>query len=231
MNLKNKIALVTGGVDGLGLSITKALLSEGVIVHAVSRNEKTQNEVMKSLNDKNLYVHKADVSSFPQIETIVKDIGQIDILINNAGIWLEGDLLSYSEKQISDTIDTNTKGLIYTTKAVLARMKTKDSGCILNISSTLGLIPREAQTVYVASKYAVTGFTESLKLELAKSNIQVIGVYPGGMNTKFFAKASSPKDNEKWMNTNEVAKTIVFILKTDDSLNIDHIVLKKKKVI
>ena len=228
MELKNKIVLVTGGTDGLGLSITKALLSEGAIVHTVSRDEKRQSEIIGELKNPNLFTHKADVSSFKEMDSVVAEIGNIDILINNAGVWLEGPLESNSPEEIARVIDINTKGVIYTTKAVLPQMQKVNDGFIINISSTSGLKGKENQSVYVASKYAVTGFTESLKEDLKNTNIKVAGFYPGGMSTHLFEKAGFPKKNDDWMGTDKVAQVIIFILKQDDTMILDHVVLNKR---
>lgn len=228
MELKNKTAIVTGGSEGLGLSIIKNLLKEGCKVHMISRDVAKQKAVTKELNDSNLFSHEADVSDYAQVEKTMKEIGDADILINNAGIWLEGSLDDNSPEAISNVIDVNTKGVIYCTKAVLPRFKEKNDGFILNISSTSGLKGRSSQSVYVASKFAVTGFTDSLKEDLQSTNIKVAGFYPGGMNTKLFNKAGYPKNNSDWMDTDKVADIIIFILKLDDSMILDHVVLNKR---
>ena len=228
MELNNKVILITGGTDGLGLSITEALLKEGAIVHTVSRNEQRQSELKNQLNNPNLFTHKADVSSFVEISQIASDIGVIDVLINNAGVWIEGPLGNNAPEDISKVFDINSKGVVFTTKAVLPKMVERNSGFIFNISSTSGLRGKENQSVYVSSKYAVTGFTESLKEDLKNSNIKVTGFYPGGMSTQLFGKAGFPKDNADWMDTHKVAQIVVFILKLDDSMNLDHVVLNKR---
>jgi len=228
MKLKNKIAVVTGGSEGLGLSIVKKLLGEGCKVHIISRDATKQESVKKEIDNQDLLFHQADVSNYNEISKSISDIGQVDILINNAGIWLEGDLDSYDPDMISSVIDINTKGVIYTTKAVLPVMKKNDNGYILNVSSTTGLKGREGQSVYAASKYAVTGFTDSLKEDLKATNIKVAGFYPGGMNTKIFEKAGFPKKNEDWMDTDKVADVVVTMLKLDDSMILDHVVLNKR---
>jgi len=228
MELKNKIAVVTGGSEGLGLSIVKKLLVEGCKVHIISRNATKQESVKKEIDNQDLLFHQADVSNYNEISKAISEIGQVDILINNAGIWLEGDLDSHDPETISTVIDVNTKGVIYTTKAVLPVMKKNDNGYILNVSSTSGLKGREGQSVYVASKYAVTGFTDSLKEDLKATNIKVAGFYPGKMNTKLFEKAGFPKNNQDWMETDKVADVVVTMLKLDDSMILDHVVLNKR---
>lgn len=133
-----------------------------------------------------------------------------------------------SEEKISEVIDTNIKGVIFTTKVALAHMRKQKSGFILNIVSTSGLKGRKDQSVYVASKFAVRGFTDSLKEDLAGTHIKVAGFYPGGMNTRLFEKAGFTKENSKWMDTNKVASIVIFMLKQDDEMILDHVVLNRR---
>lgn len=228
MELKNKTAIVTGGSEGLGLAIVKKLLKEKTKVHIISRDKAKQEKVLSLINDDNLSAHQADVTDYEQIQKVIEKIGDVDILINNAGIWLEGSVTNNTAQEISRVLDVNSKGVIYCTKAVLPIMQAKNDGYIINVSSTSGLRGRENQAVYVASKFAVTGFTESLKEDLKSTNIKVSGFYPGGMNTSIFKSAGYTKDNSDWMSTEKVADVIISILKLDDTMILDHIVLNKR---
>ncbi len=230
MNLENKKVLITGGADGLGYSITKKLLAKGAEVHIMTRNPEKHKSNLEAIEGEQISVYKCDISNYAKIKKIVDRIGPIDILINNAGVWLEGSLLDCTPEQISQAFDTNSKGVVFSTKAVLPDMIERNSGHIFNISSTSGLKGRSEESVYCASKWAVTGFTESLKAEFKGSGIKVSGFYPGGMNTSFFDKAGFPKDNEQWMDTDKVADVIIFMLKQDESMIMDHVVLNKRKV-
>lgn len=231
MNLKSKKVLITGGSEGLGFSIAKLLLEKGCIVHTIARSKDKLEEAAKKLNNTNFHIHQGDISDFSTVEKLAKEVKEVDILINNAGIWLEGKFTDYTPQQISQVIDVNTKGTIYVTRSILPVMLKRNEGFIINVSSTSGLVGKGDQTVYVASKYAVTGFTEALKVELAETNIKVAGFYPGGMNTKLFEKAGNLKELQSYMNTDEVAKVIIFILENDATMLIDHVVLKKRKII
>lgn len=228
MELKNKTILITGGSEGLGLSLARALVTNETTVHIIGRSEDKLSKAKEETSHENLVTHSVDVSDYKKLKEVIDAIGNIDVLINNAGVWIEGELTELDEEAISSAIDINTKGVIYTTKYVLPNMLKADDGFILNVSSTSGLKGRENQSVYVASKFAVQGFTESLKLELKKTNVKVVGFYPGGMNTKLFDKAGSPKQNDDWMDTDKVAKVIKFILELDDSMILDHVVLNKR---
>ena len=228
MIIKNKIAIVTGGSEGLGFSIVQKLLIEGCKVHIISRDTNKHENILKEVNNPNLFCHQADVSNNKEVVEIINEIADVDILVNNAGLWLEGNLENNKTDSISKVIDVNVKGVIYCTKAVLPKLKRKNEGYILNISSTSGLKGREGQSVYAASKFAVTGFTDSLKEDLKSTNIKIAGFYPGGMNTRLFEKAGFPKNNADWMDTDKVADVIISILKLDDSMILDHVVLNKR---
>jgi uncharacterized protein len=228
MNLKDKIIVITGGADGLGLSMTKELLSQGAKVNVVSRSKDKLEALQVADTSGNLKIFPCDITKENELKAVAESIGDCDIVINNAGVWLEGKIEQQSFEEISQTIDINLKGTIYTTKTFLPFMIKKGDGFILNVSSTTGLKGRENQSVYAASKFGVQGFTESLKEDLKSTNIKVAGFYPGGMNTKLFEKAGNPKQNNDWMDTDKVAKVVTFILELDDSMLLDHVVLNKR---
>lgn len=228
MNLQNSTAIITGGSQGLGFSIAKALVAKGTKVHIISRSEESLEKARKALSSPLVHTHVGDVTDFAEMEKIVAQIGQVDILINNAGVWLEGELQDTKVEDIKRTLDTNLTGVILTTKAILPGMLQRDQGYILNISSTSGLMGRSGQSIYVASKFGVTGFTKSLQEDLVKTNVKVAGFYPGGMSTQLFAKAGTPKENADWMDTDKVAEIIVFMLERDDTMVMDHVVLNKR---
>ncbi len=228
MNIKNKIVVITGGSDGLGLSLTKKFSESGAKVHIIAR-DKVKLDTTVKLVGKNVLSHIADVSNFSEIQKVATEIGKVDVLINNAGVWIEGSIINNSEKEISTAIDINLKGVIYTSKVFIPNMMNSDSAHLINISSTSGLKGRAGQAVYVASKFGVAGFTDSLKADLADTNIKVSGFYPGGMQTGLFKKAGSSKRNPNWMNTDKVAEIIVFMVEQDSTMVLDHVVLNKRK--
>lgn len=228
MNLADKTIVITGGTDGLGLALAKALVAKQANVVIIGRVQAKVDQSVNELGDTAVgYV--ADVRNFDELALISKKLDQVDVLVNNAGVWLEGLITDNSATDIANTVDTNLTGVIYATKAFLPKLTKGEETHIFNISSTSGLRGRENQAVYVASKYGVAGFTESLKSDLAKTNIKVTGFYPGGMNTNLFKKAGSAKMNSDWMDVHKVAKIIVFMLEQDASLILDHVVLNKRK--
>lgn len=216
-----KNIIITGASDGLGASIARELKGENLIL--ISRNE----EKLKTLaNELNCKYYVCDLKDYNSIENIVKQINDVDILINNAGIWLAGDLEENTFEQISDCIDVNTKAPIYMTKAVLPIMRNKKSGLIINVCSQSSFDNDDFSTVYNASKWAMRGFNRSIQKVLSKENIKVTGFYPGFMQTDLFKKAGNDYDTSTGLETEKVAKAVKFIIECDDDVIIPEFGIK-----
>lgn len=211
-----KNIVITGGNDGLGRSIAE-VLSENNNVIVISRKEKDN-------------CYKCDVTNPNEVDNtikkIIEDYGNIDVLINNAGVWLAGDLTDNSYDQISNCIDVNTKGPIYMTKAVLPYMYDQGKGFIINIGSTASFDTEEFSAVYNASKWAVRGFTRTMTIVAAKKGVKVTGFYPGFMQTDLFKKAGNDYDTSTGLETYKVAKAVEFIINCDDDVIIPEFGIK-----
>ncbi len=182
MWFKGKVVLVTGGTRGIGEAIVKKFDSLGAkVAFNFVHSEDKAAQLKKELND-SLYF-KADVSKFSEVELLVKNIikewGQIDIVVNNAGITKDKLLLMMKESDWDSVIDTNLKGVFNVTKAVYKIMAKKRSGKIINISSIVGIMGNPGQANYAASKAGIIGFTKSIAKELAPRGITVNAVAPG----------------------------------------------------
>lgn len=216
-----KNIIITGASDGLGKSIARELKDENLIL--ISRNEEKLKALATELNCK---YSVCDLKDYKSIESIVKEIGDVDILINNAGIWLAGDLEENTFDQISDCIDVNTKAPIYMTKAVLPIMRSKKSGLIINVCSQSSFDNDDFSTVYNASKWAMRGFNRSIQRVLSKENIKVTGFYPGFMQTDLFKKAGNDYDTSTGLETEKVAKAVRFITECDGDVIIPEFGIK-----
>ena len=167
-----------------------------------------------------------DIRNYHQVQQVVGEIGRIDCLINNAGLWIQGALDQNDPGYIHDVLDVNTLGVINLTKAVIPVMKQQKSGLIININSQGGLYAKAERSVYTASKWAITGFTKAIQAELAPFGIGVTGLYPGMLKTEMFAKMKIQKDMTKALDTKNVAKTIEFILGMDGAVVFPEIGIK-----
>ena len=216
-----KHVLITGGSDGLGRITAAKLQQADFIVTILAMEEVKMKTVAREL--KCGYV-VADVSDAAQVKTAVRRAeqagGPIDIVINNAGVWLQGPLDATDDAAVRRVMDVNALGVINTTKAVVPGMKTRRSGRIINVISQAGLYGKAERAVYNASKWALTGFTKSMQMELKPSNISVVGFYPGAMNTQLFAKAGDFKDRSKALDPSIAAGALVFVCNLPNDVDV-----------
>lgn len=233
MELTNKTALVTGGNSGLGFEITKELIKAKCHVIILGKDSAKVEKAKTDLNSSLVTTLVCDLRNQPQIEKTVKDLKNIDILVNCAGVIAYNPLSTHKPDNIRNIIETNLLGTIFTTQAILPSMIARNSGIILNVSSTTGLPTggHPNESVYAASKFGVSGFTDSLKKDIdeQKVNIKVLGLYPGGMNTKLFSKSGLDKDTSEFMDPAEIAEIVIFMLERPDSIKMDHVVINRNK--
>ena len=192
--MKNKTWLITGAARGLGLSIAKSALSAGYNVVATARDTDSLKSKLGTKNQ-HLLILPLDVTNGAQIaETIAAacdHFGGIDVLINNAGYGLLGAFEQTQKTQIEHQFSTNVFGVFEMCRAVLPVMRKKRSGHIFNISSIAGVNAMAGASVYSASKFAVSGFSEALAQEVAGFGIKVTAVQPGAFQTDFLDPSSA----------------------------------------
>ena len=220
IDLKNKNALVTGAGKGIGKAIALALAKEGVNVILIARTqEEIDNVAAKAtaLRVKALAI-TADVANMDSVNTAVtkalSEFGTIDILINNAGIAAFGKFLEMEPTDWERIIQVNLMGTYYTTRAVLPNMIERQTGDIINISSTAGLNGNAVTSAYSASKFAVLGLTDSLMQEVRKHNIRVTALTPSTVATDMARDLKITDGNpDKVMQAEDMAELIVAQLK------------------
>src|SRR3989344_2766776 len=224
--LNEKVILITGGSEGLGKAIAKQLAAANQVI-ICARDEERLKITAKEIGSDS-YV--CDVTQNDQIENMVRNVmdkyQRIDILINNAGIWVQGELDTNKPDEIQRLMEVNSLGTMFFSKAVIPIMKKQKSGSIVNIISQAGFYGKAERSVYQASKWAINGFTKSLEMELSKYGIKVMGLYPGMMKTHIFENAGIQKDTTKGLEVEEVAKIVEFILSFDSPLTFPEIGFK-----
>ena len=186
-SLEDRHALVTGGATGIGLAITKCLVSAGARVTIASRNIERVNAVAAELEGVNGVA--LDVTSPKDISDVFEQLEAVDILVNNAGIAFATPFQKMSLEQWSGVMAVNLTGVFLCTQAVLASMCERDRGRIINIASTAGLQGAPYISAYAASKHGLVGMTRSLGLELAATGITANCVCPGFTDTDMVTDA------------------------------------------
>ena len=181
-SLEGKRALVTGASKGIGRAIAQELASAGATVVVGYRSG--QDEAEQLAAEIGGEAVQADVSSAEDAKRLVHEAGDIDVLVNNAGLTRDGLLARMSDDDWRTVIDTNLSSVFYTCRAVTRPMMKKRGGSIVNISSVVGVHGNWGQTNYAASKAGIIGFTKSLARELGSRNIRANVVAPGYVKTQ-----------------------------------------------
>ncbi|MBN8210685.1 3-ketoacyl-ACP reductase [Bacillus sp. NTK071] len=187
--LKGKTALITGAARGIGRAAAIALAKEGVNIGMIARTEETLHNVAKEIEAEGVKASYAvaDVSSNEEVTTAVarikEELGETDILINNAGIAKFGGFMDLDIEDWEKIIQVNLLGAYYVTRAVLPDMIERKSGDIINISSTAGQKGAPVTSAYSASKFGLLGLTESLAQEVRKHDIRVSALTPSTVST------------------------------------------------
>ncbi len=201
IDLSNQVVLITGGSRGIGAATAKLFAKAGAnVAITYSSNDARASELVNEIQKlgRKARAFKGNNSKADVVKKIVEDtykeFGRIDVLVNNAGIWTDGELESLSEKVWDETIDLNLKGTFLFCHYVAPIMKKQGGGRIINVSSTAGQRGEAFHSHYAASKGGVISFTKSLSTELAPYNILVNSVAPGWVDTEMCADVFSDKN-------------------------------------
>ena len=181
-SLDGKLALVTGASRGIGRAIAQELAAAGAEVVIGYRSGKEEAESLAS--ELGARAIQADVSSPDDAKRLVEEAGDVDVLVNNAGLTRDGLLARMSDDDWRTVIDTNLSSVFYTCRAVTRPMMKKRRGAIVNISSIVGVHGNWGQANYAASKAGIIGFTKSLARELGSRNVRANVVAPGYVKTQ-----------------------------------------------
>lgn len=187
--LQDKVAIITGGAQGIGLASARKFLAEGARVAIADRSAPAVERALAELgqDETRLRGFALDVTHAGELQSMVRALlvafGRIDVLVNNAGITQDARLQNMTEQQFDDVINVNLKGVFQATQAVLPTMLSQGFGVILNASSVVGLYGNFGQTNYAASKFGVIGFVKTWARELGPKGIRCNAVCPGFIAT------------------------------------------------
>ncbi len=197
MKHKDKVVLVTGASRGIGRAIALRFADEGanLAINYRASREKAE-EVKKEAVERGARaeIFPADVGKEEEakklIEAVLNTYGHLDVLVNNAGVNRDNLLLRMKEKEWDEVLETNLKGAFNCSRFALKHMLKQGSGCIVNISSVVGIYGNPGQSNYAASKAGLIGFTKSLAKEVGRKKIRVVAVAPGFIETEMTEKLS-----------------------------------------
>ncbi|ARI78266.1 SDR family NAD(P)-dependent oxidoreductase [Halobacillus mangrovi] len=201
---------ITGAGTGLGRALAHKYAENGHTIYLSGRTEDNLLVVQDEIKAKGgqAEVVVCDVTEPSSVEEALRQIDSLDVLINNAGLGVFGELSSYTIEDIDAMLNTNVKGTVLTTQKAFPKLK-ETQGRVLNIISTAGLRGKKNESVYCASKFAVKGFTASLHKEWEDENVTATAVYMGGMNTPFWSETDHVSNPEKLKGPEVVAEQII----------------------
>ena len=229
-DLKNKIAIVTGGAQGFGLDIAKKFINSGAEVRIWDNDENELNNVIKKENNENLKYDVVDVTDFVSVNKTVKNLknSKIDILINNAGITgPTAELWNYSVDDWNKVINVNLNGTYICCKLIVPLMIKNNYGRIVNIASVSGKDGNANASAYSSAKAGVLGLTKSLGKELAQYNIAVNAVTPAGAKTRILNQMTkehvqrmlSKVPRGRFLELDELSSLVCWLSSEDNSFS------------
>ncbi|RYY49224.1 MAG: SDR family oxidoreductase [Chitinophagaceae bacterium] len=230
-NSPKPIAVITGASKGIGLAIAHAFVAENYSVLLCSRSEahleEASREIRRANPEADIKTYAADMGDAKQ----VKDFGNWclqqgtpTILVNNAGIYLPGNLSDAGEGNMEDTMNINFYSAYHLTRELLPAMKEQGHGHIFNISSIAGLGAYDGGGAYSVSKFALTGFSKNLRHELKATGIKVTTVFPGAVMTNSWAGFDN--SNNRIMEASDIAAMLVSASKLSAAATVEEIVIR-----
>lgn len=219
MDLKGKVAVVTGGTKGIGFAIAESLLKEGAKVFICGRDKSDLKDGMTRLSQAGTVAGEiCDVRSEEQVKMMLDECVRlfegVDVLINNAGVGYFGKTVEeLSAEEWRQTIETNLNGVFYCCRHAIPLIKQRGGGYIINISSLAGQNAHPRMAAYNASKFGLNGFSEALMQEVRQDNIKVSYICPGSVNTEF--GGDKPSEANAWqLQPADVAQVVLDLLRT-----------------
>lgn len=217
MEIKNKIAVITGGTKGIGRAIAESLLREGAKVFICARDKFQLKRALEQLSQLGTVEGEVcDVRSAAQVEMMLDEcvrlFGGVDILINNAGVGVFGKTVEETTPdEFEWVLQTNLFGVFYTCHFAVPLIKARNGGHIINISSLAGQNAHPKMAAYNASKFGLNGFTEALMQEVRSDNIKVTLICPGSVNTEF--GNSEITEEKAWqIQPTDIAEVVIELL-------------------
>jgi len=235
MNLKDKVVIITGASRGIGRATALEFARHGARVALGARSRNDLDALVAEIHAKftgEAIAVETDVSKKSDVTTLaartMQTFGRIDVLLNNAGMGIYGEVAEITEEDFDTMVNVNFKGVFLATKAVLPSMIEQKSGHIITVSSVAGKRPIPRMAVYSGTKFALDGFCKSLAKEVKPYNIRVSLIYPGMVDTHFRDRmtnrpAYSAEERSRMLTPEDIARAIVFMAAQPATSTIDEL--------
>ena len=227
--------IITGGTKGIGRCLVLKFASQGFDIATCARNQSDLNSLKKLVQGNypaiKIFVHKCDVSLKEEVlnfgKYAINELGTVDVLINNAGIFMPGSILEEADEVFEKEINTNLASAYHLTRAILPVMIAIKRGYIFNLCSTASITAYTNGGSYCISKFGLLGFSKVLREEMKEYNIRVSSVLPGATLTASWEGTELPP--ERFINPKDVAELIYNFYESPVSMNIEEIVIRPLK--
>ncbi len=230
MNIDGKVAVITGASKGIGRKTAELFLKNGAKVAVSARSQPLLKELEEQYGKEKVFVFTGDMSKEKDIINFIKEsaefFSEIHILVNNSGIGIFRQISETNTDDWDKMFNLNVRGLFIATRESLPFLRKNKNSVIINVASLAGKNPVQGAAGYSATKHAVVGFSRALLLEERKNGIRVLTICPGSVNTHFFTKETEnfkPKNPEKILQAEDVARTILNMIELPDNATISEI--------
>ncbi|GAB5407951.1 MAG: SDR family oxidoreductase [Balneolaceae bacterium] len=232
--MKGKVVLIVGGSGGIGSATAKELASQGARVILAARNKSKAEEVAKEINERggDAYAIDVDVTSESSVQNMAQEVesslGKIDVLVNAFGQGLIQPFREIKSKDAKEIIEVNVFGTFLVTQTVLKHMNTEHSTNVIMFPGTMGKYVMKNSSVYVASKFAIQGFTKALVEELKREKVKFTLFYLGGVDTPFWddERVGMRVKKEMMLNPKDVARSVLSAVMAPGAAVVNEIVMQ-----
>jgi len=212
--LTNKNVLIVGATGGIGCESTRMIKGNQANIFITGRDKQKLQQVAQDNEIPEDQVFELDVTQSDQVEKVAQAIHQkverVDVLVNAAGIGILKPLEKLENQDFDQVIDINLKGTFYLLRAFLPPMKQAKKGMIINLPGVLGKVPMAGASAYAASKYGVNGLTKSVREELKRTEVRIVNLYLGGVDSPFWDNIDMKVNRDKFITAKEAARAVWF---------------------
>lgn len=233
LNLEGQTAIVTGAGRGIGKSVALGLADAGARVVAAARTAAELDTLVDTVHSGggDAIAVPTDISREDDVQTlfntVLQQTGQVDVVVNNAGIGLFGPTVATSAKDFERVLRINTLGTFLCCREALRHMMPRKRGMIVNIASVVGFRGYPNQVAYTASKHGVMGVTKTIAAEAQEHNIKVSAILPGGVDTDMASQARPDLDRTVLIPPEDITTTILYLLALSDRSAVDQIYIRR----